>query len=156
MNQTRRTFLQAGMTACTVAIAAGAGLLTPRAVLAAWPKSAFQAKSVADAIKALSGSDNAANSTDIAIEAPDIAENGAVVSVTIKSKLPKTEQISVLVPENTTPLCASYLMTEDTDSFITGRIKMRKTSDVVAVVKAGGKLLTTKKPVKVTLGGCGG
>jgi sulfur-oxidizing protein SoxY len=156
MNQTRRTFLQAGMTACTVAIAAGAGLLTPRAVLAAWPKSAFQARSVSDAIKALSGSSNAANSKDISIEAPDIAENGAVVSVTVKSKLPKTEQISVLVPENSTPLCASYLLTEDMESFITGRIKMRKTSDVIAMVKADGKLLTTKKPVKVTLGGCGG
>jgi len=156
MNQTRRTFLQAGMTACTVAIAAGAGLLTPRTVLAAWPKNAFEAKSVADAIKALSGAGATANSSDIAIEAPDIAENGAVVSITVKSKLPKTEQISVLVPENSTPLCASYMMTEDMDSFITGRIKMRKTSDVVAVVKAGGKLLTTKKPVKVTLGGCGG
>lgn len=156
MNKTRRTFLQAGMTACTVAIAAGAGLLTPRAVLAAWPKNAFEAKSVSDAIKALSGSSNAANSSDIAIEAPDIAENGAVVSVTVKSKLPKTEQISVLVPANSTPLCASYLMTEDTEAFITGRIKMRKTSDVVAMVKADGKLLTTKKPVKVTLGGCGG
>jgi sulfur-oxidizing protein SoxY len=156
MNQTRRTFLQAGMTACTVAIAAGAGLLTPRAVLAAWPKNAFEAKSVADAIKALSGNSNTSNSGDISIEAPDIAENGAVVSVTVKSKLPKTEQISVLVPENTSPLCASYLMTEDTDSFVTGRIKMRKTSDVIAVVKADGKLLTAKKAVKVTLGGCGG
>jgi sulfur-oxidizing protein SoxY len=156
MNQTRRTFLQASMTACTVAIAAGAGLLTPRAVLAAWPKSAFEAKSVADAIKALAGSNNAMDSKDISIEAPDIAENGAVVSVTVKTKLPKTEQISVLVPENTSPLCASYLMTEDTDSFVTSRIKMRKTSDVVALVKADGKLLTAKKPVKVTLGGCGG
>jgi len=156
MNQTRRTFLQASMTACTVAIAAGAGLLTPRAVLAAWPKSAFEAKSVTDAIKALAGSNNAMDSKDISIEAPDIAENGAVVSVTVKTKLPKTEQISVLVPENTSPLCASYLMTDDTDSFITSRIKMRKTSDVVALVKADGKLLTAKKPVKVTLGGCGG
>ncbi|MBI1423073.1 MAG: thiosulfate oxidation carrier protein SoxY [Gammaproteobacteria bacterium] len=156
MNQTRRTFLQASMTACTVAIAAGAGLLTPRSVLAAWPKNAFEAKSVADAIKALSGSSDAANSADVAIEAPDIAENGAVVSVTVKSKLPKTEQISVLVPENTTPLCASYMLTDDTDSVITGRIKMRKTSDVVALVKADGKLLTAKKSVKVTLGGCGG
>ena len=157
MNQTRRTFLQAGMTACVVTIAAGAGLLTPRAVLAAWPKSAFEAKSVSDAIKALSGSDKATdNNKDISIEAPDIAENGAVVSVTVKSKLPKTEQISVLVPENTSPLCASYLLTEDTDSFVSSRIKMRKTSDIVALVKADGKLLTTKKPVKVTLGGCGG
>jgi len=156
MNQTRRTFLQTGMAACTVAIAASAGLLTPRAVLAAWPKNAFEAKSVGDAIKALAGNNKPVDSKDIAIEAPDIAENGAVVSVTVKSNLPKTEQISVLVPENSTPLCASYLLTEQTDSFITGRIKMRKTSDVVAVVKAGGKLLTTKQPVKVTLGGCGG
>jgi len=144
------------MAACTVAIAASAGLLTPRAVLAAWPKNAFEAKSVGDAIQALAGNNKPVDSKDIAIEAPDIAENGAVVSVTVKSKLPKTEQISVLVPENSTPLCASYLLTEQTDSFITGRIKMRKTSDVVAVVKAGGKLLTTKQPVKVTLGGCGG
>ena len=131
-------------------------LFRSRAVLAAWPKSAFEAKSVADAIKALAGSNNAMDSKDISIEAPDIAENGAVVSVTVKTKLPKTEQISVLVPENTSPLCASYLMTEDTDSFVTSRIKMRKTSDVVALVKADGKLLTAKKPVKVTLGGCGG
>lgn len=157
MNQTRRTFLQASMAACTVAIAAGAGLLTPRSVLAAWPKSAFEAKSVTDAIKALSGTDaTTSNNTDISIEAPDIAENGAVVSVTVKSKLPKTEQISVLVPENNSPLCASYLMTEETDSFVSSRIKMRKTSDVIALVKADGKLLTTKKAVKVTLGGCGG
>lgn len=156
MNQTRRTFLQTGMTACTVAIAASAGLLTPRAVLAAWPKNAFEARSVSDAIKALAGNNKPVNSKDITIEAPDIAENGAVVSVTVKSKLPKTEQISVLVPENSTPLCASYLLTEQTDSFITGRIKMRKTSDVIAVVKADGKLLTAKQAVKVTLGGCGG
>jgi sulfur-oxidizing protein SoxY len=156
MNQTRRTFLQASMTACTVAIAASAGLLSPRTVLAAWPKNAFEAKSVADALQALAGSNNAADSKDIVVEAPDIAENGAVVSVTVKSKIAKTEQISVLVPENVNPLCASYLMTEGTDSFVTGRIKMRKTSDVIAVVKADGKLHTAKKPVKVTLGGCGG
>ena len=90
------------------------------------------------------------------MEAPDIAENGAVVSVTVKSKAANTEQISVLVPENTNPLCASYITTDAIDGFVTGRIKMRKTSDVVAVVKANGKLLTAKKPVKVTLGGCGG
>lgn len=157
MNQSRRTFLQAGMTACTVAIAASAGLLSPRTVLAAaWPKNAFQAKSVGDALKALSGTSNTTSTKDIMIQAPDIAENGAVVSVTVTSKLPKTEQISILVPKNTVPLCASYLFTEDTEPFITGRIKMRKSSEVIAVAKAGGKLLSTKKSVKVTLGGCGG
>ena len=156
MNQTRRTFLQATMAAGTVAVAVGAGLLSPRTVLAAWPKDAFSAASVADAIKALVGDSNTVDSNDVVVEAPDIAENGAVVSVTIKCKAPNTEQISVLVPENANPLCSSYITTAAVDEFITGRIKMRKTSDVIAVVKAGGKLLTAKKPVKVTLGGCGG
>lgn len=156
MNQTRRTFLQASMAAGSVAVAVGAGLLSPSTVLAAWPKKAFDAKSMTDAIKEVSGSSNPVDSKEVVVEAPDIAENGAVVSVTVKSKAPKTEQISVFVPENANPLCASYVLSDDIDGFITGRIKMRKTSDVIAVVKADGKLLTAKKPVKVTLGGCGG
>jgi len=156
MNQTRRTFLQASMAAGTVAVAASAGLLSPNTVLAAWPKKAFDASTLKDAMNAIAGSSDAADSKEISVEAPDIAENGAVVSVTVKSKAAKTEQISVFVPENANPLCASYITTDAIDGFITGRIKMRKTSDVIAVVKANGKLLTAKKPVKVTLGGCGG
>jgi sulfur-oxidizing protein SoxY len=156
MNQTRRTFLQAGMAAGTVAIAAGAGLLSPSTVLAAWPKTAFEAKDINAAMQGIVGAASATDSKDIVVEAPDIAENGAVVSVTVKSKAANTEQIAVFVPENTNPLCSNYILTDSVDGFVTGRIKMRKTSDVIAVVKAGGKLLTAKKPVKVTLGGCGG
>jgi sulfur-oxidizing protein SoxY len=33
---------------------------------------------------------------------------------------------------------------------------MGKTADVIAVVKANGKLYSAKKQVKVTIGGCGG
>jgi sulfur-oxidizing protein SoxY len=109
-----------------------------------------------EAIKILNGSASTSNSKDITVEAPDIAENGAVVSVTIKTKLANVEKISVFVPENASPLTSSYVLSKQTDGFVTGRIKMRKTSDVIAVVKAGGKLYTAKKPVKVTLGGCGG
>lgn len=156
MNQTRRTILQATMAASVVSLAASAGLLTPRNVLAAWPKSAFSAVNIADAMKALVGNSDTIDSKEIVVEAPDIAENGAVVSVTVKSKVANTEQISVFVPENANPLCASYITTDAVDGFVSGRIKMRKTSDVIAVVKADGKLLTAKKPVKVTLGGCGG
>lgn len=156
MNTTRRTFLHAGLAAGTVAVAVGAGLLAPRAVLAAWPKAAFEAKSLDEAMKALMGSTSAADSADITVEAPDIAENGAVVSVTVKTSIANAESISILVPDNTSPLAASYLLASNTEGFVTGRIKMRKTSDVIAVVKAGGKLHTGKKRVKVTLGGCGG
>ncbi len=156
MKQTRRSFLRVGMAAGTVAIAAGAGLLTPRSVLAAWPKSAFTEKKLDKAINLLTGSSNLAQSTKIKVDAPDIAENGAVVSVTIESSLPNIETISIFVPANASPLCASYTLSKQSDGIITGRIKMAKTSDVVAVIKSGGKLHTSKKSVKVTMGGCGG
>ena len=156
MNNLRRTFLKAGMATGTIAVAAGAGLLTPGSVLAAWPKSAFETKKMDEAIKIINGSATTTNSKDITVEAPDIAENGAVVSVTVKTNLANVEKITILVPENVNPLAASYELGAQTDGFVTGRIKMRKTSDVVAIVKAGGKLMTAKKPVKVTLGGCGG
>lgn len=156
MNNMRRTLLKAGMATGTVAVAAGAGLLTPGSVLAAWPKSAFDTKKMDEAISIINGSGTPANSKDITVEAPDIAENGAVVSVTVKTNLANIEKITILVPENVSPLAASYVLGAQTDGFVTGRIKMRKTSDVIAVVKAGGKLMTAKKPVKVTLGGCGG
>ncbi len=139
----------------TAAVAAAAGLLTPHSVLAAWPADAFAAKSVDDALKALG--DNAGTaSEDIKVQAPDIAENGAVVSVSVTTTIPNVESISVLARDNTSPLAASYLLSKDTEGYISSRIKMRKTSDVIAIVKADGKYYTAKKEVKVTLGGCGG
>jgi sulfur-oxidizing protein SoxY len=49
--------------------------------LAAWnPRAAFEARNVGDAMKAI-GASRAADSKDITIKAPDIAENGAVVPV---------------------------------------------------------------------------
>lgn len=152
----RRTLLQAGMAAGTLAVAAGAGLLTPRSVMAAWPEQAFKANKYPEALQALTGSAEPTSSDAVKVKAPDIAENGAVVSVTVITDLPQVENISVFVPVNTFPLSASFEMSDATEGFITARIKMAKTSDVIAVVKANGKLYTAKKSVKVTLGGCGG
>lgn len=156
MLKKRRTFLKAGMATGSLTIAAAAGLLTPRRVLAAWPEKAFKAKKYPAALEALTGTEQISPSDAITVKAPDIAENGAVVSVTVTTSLPKVETISMFVPVNAYPLSASYDMSSVTDGFITGRIKMAKTSDVIAVVKADGKLYTAKKAVKVTLGGCGG
>ncbi|MFO7603081.1 MAG: thiosulfate oxidation carrier protein SoxY [Gammaproteobacteria bacterium] len=156
MNHQRRTLLKASMATGAVAVAVGAGLLTPQAVLAAWPTEAFQAKEMDDALTALWKNNQITPSKDIELEAPDIAENGAVVSVAVKTSIPNAEQISIFVPENVSALTASYILTAETEGLITSRIKMRKSSDVIAVVKAGDKLYMTKKPIKVTLGGCGG
>ncbi len=156
MNSKRRTMLKGTLAASAVGVAASAGLLAPRAVLAAWPKSAFKAKGVDASLTALYGSGKATDAKNIKIKAPDIAENGAVVPVTISSTIANAESISIFVAKNPQPLTSSYALGSGTQAYVGTRIKMGKTSDVVAVIKAGGKLYTAKKEVKVTIGGCGG
>ena len=149
----RRTLLKGTVAA---SVAATAGLLVPREVLAKWPGSAFEAKKIDAAISALTGTSNMTNSDKIAIKAPDIAENGAVVPVTITSTLDGIESISIIAEKNATPLTASFVLGKGAEGYVSSRIKMGKTSNVIAVVKANGKLYSAKKEVKVTIGGCGG
>ena len=87
---------------------------------------------------------------------PDIAENGAVVPVTIKTDLENVESISIVVVNNPTPLAASFIMSPRSVPTISVRIKMGESSQVVALVKSGGAVYSTTKEVKVTIGGCGG
>ena len=152
----RRTFLKGTLAGSSVAVALGAGLLTPQAVLAAWPKAAFDAKSINDAMSSLLGTTDSASSGDISIKAPDIAENGAVVPVSVTSTLSGIESISILAEKNASPLAASFNLGSAAEGYVSTRIKMGKTSQVLAVVKAGGKVYSTTKDVKVTIGGCGG
>ncbi len=156
MNTKRRSFLKSSAAAGAFGIAVSAGLITPKAVLAAWPKAAFEATDPNAAIKNALGSSNTTESADIALKAPEIAENGAVVPITVTSKIAGTESISILIPKNPTPLTATFTMADNTEGFVSTRVKMSKTSDILVVVKAGGKLYSTKKEVKVTIGGCGG
>ena len=149
MNLVRRKVIQGGMMA---------GLATlvgvPKLLLAAWPKDAFKAKSMEDAIAALMGTAEAQDG-EIVIKAPEIAENGAVVPVSVTSHIANTESISIIVPNNPQPLAASFELMGG-EPFVSVRIKMAQTSDVVAVVKSGGQVYQGRKEVKVTIGGCGG
>ena len=151
----RRSILKGTLAAGVAGVAASAGLLTPQAVLAAWPKAAFEAKGLDNATNALFGSSSLTASGDITIKAPPIAENGAVVNVAISSKLP-AESITIFVEKNNLPLASSFNLSDVTDAFVKTRIKVAKTSSVIAVVKSGGKLYSAGREVKVTIGGCGG
>jgi sulfur-oxidizing protein SoxY len=151
----RRTLLKGTLAAGTVGMAVAAGLVAPRAVLAAWPKEAFEADSVGAAMNNIAGSDQAADG-DIEIKAPDIAENGAVVPVTVSTGISGVESISILAAQNGNPLTSAYMLSDKAEPFVSTRIKMGKTSDVIALVKANGKLYRSSKEVKVTIGGCGG
>lgn len=156
MNPLRRTFLKSAGSLGAVAVAIGAGLLRPgQALAAAWNKVAFTATTVADAMKE-AGYGGAADSKDIMIKVPEIAENGALVPVEVTSKIPGTTNIAIFVDQNQNPMIADFELSNGTEPFIVTRIKMNKTSQVRIAVKAGGKAYSASKEVKVTVGGCGG
>ncbi len=141
--------------ASATALASFAGLsLIPGLVQAAGNETAFNAKTLGEAIKALGATP--VESKELVITSPDIAENGAVVPVTVQSNLPKTQEIYILVEKNPNPLSAVFVIPEGTEASVQTRVKMSQSTNVHALVKAGGKFYTTVKETKVTLGGCGG
>ncbi|HEY8554060.1 MAG TPA: thiosulfate oxidation carrier protein SoxY [Burkholderiales bacterium] len=156
MNRQRREILKKGGGLALFGALVAAGVLRPSDVRAVeWNKEAFQSKTLADALKAL-GATATENTADVVITAPAIAENGAVVPVTVTSNLPKTESIALLVEKNPNLLAAVFTIPEGTEPHVTTRIKMSESSDVYALVRADGKFYTVAKEIKVTLGGCGG
>ncbi|MFT4119219.1 thiosulfate oxidation carrier protein SoxY [Bradyrhizobium sp.] len=120
-----------------------------------YPEDAFKQKSQADAIKALYGK-TAEPSDKVKLDAPEIAENGAVVPISVTTTLDKVTSISFFVAENPNALAASYRISDGTMPSVANRLKMAKTTNVVAIVEADGKLFSAAKEVKVTVGGCGG
>jgi len=154
MQAVRRRFVS--NTAGVIAALAAAGWLSPRAILAAdWDQAAFGAKSLEELV-AMLGGEPAVASDAIAFDAPDIAENGAVVPLAAKSGVPGTESIAFLVEKNPSPLAAIFTIPPDTLPEVMARVKMAESCNVYALVRAGGKNFYAVKEIKVTLGGCGG
>ena len=138
-----------------IALLGSAGLL-PSLAHAAWSQPAFDAKTLADAVKALGGG-APVESKDVTITGPDIAENGAVVPVGVSTALPGVKRLALLVEKNPNVLAAVFDVTDAVDTSFSTRVKMGQSSNVYAVALMNdGKVLFAQKEVKVTLGGCGG
>jgi sulfur-oxidizing protein SoxY len=154
---TRRLILQGASLVALVGLGNPLFGLAPALAAAndKYPEDAFKAKSDADAIKALYGK-TAEPSDKVKLDAPEIAENGAVVPISVTTDLADVTSISFLVAENPNALAASYKIPAGTMPSVANRLKMAKTSNVIAIVEAGGKLYSATKEVKVTVGGCGG
>ena len=151
--QTRRQMMQ--RSAAVAGLLGGLGLLPP-AAQAAWNKAAFEAKTMADVVKALGGS-APVQSADVTITGPDIAENGAVVPVGCSSALAGVKQLLILVEKNPSPLCAIFEVSDAVEPNFLARVKMGQSSNVMAVALTNdNKVVFAQKEIKVTLGGCGG
>lgn len=152
----RRVILQGVASVALVGLGKMAlGLAPAFAANDKYPEEAFKQKSGDDAIKLLYGK-TAEPSDKVKLDAPEIAENGAVVPIAASTTLADVTSISFLVAENPNALIASYKIPAGTLPSVANRIKMAKTSNVIVVVEAGGKLYSATKEVKVTVGGCGG
>ena len=156
MNLLRRKFVKTATFVGAAVTVAGSGVLLPQRVLGAYAQSAFEAKDVSGALSGSLGSDQHTPSDAIKLKAPDIAENGAVVPITVSSTMSNVDAISIIASANASPLTSTYMLSSACEAFVSTRIKMGKTAEVLAVLKADGKLYSASKEVKVTIGGCGG
>ena len=156
MNLLRRKFVKTATFVGAAVTTLGSGVLLPQRVLGAYAKDAFTARDVSGALTNSLGSNQHSSSDKVKLKAPDIAENGAVVPITVSCDMDNVEGISIVAEGNPQPLTSTYQLSPACEGFVSTRIKMGKTSNVLAVVKADGKLYSTVKEVKVTIGGCGG
>lgn len=153
----RRSFLKSSLAASATGAAVSAGLLTPGTVFAGshgGDADPYKAKSVEEALKILGIT--AEESDKVTVEAPDLAENAAVVPVEVKADMDGVEEIIVMVSKNPTVMVAKFKLGKGAVPAVKCRYKVGKTGDVIGYVKVGDKYYSGKKAVKVTKGGCGG
>ena len=150
MSENRRIFLKQ-----TVAIT-GSGLLLTSKAQAEWVDGLFSKGSMSKSLRQSFKTHVIKETDQIDLKIPTIAENGAVVPLTVTSHLENTEQVYIFIEKNPVPLVAVFTLAPLLEPLVSARVKMAKTSNVIVIVKAQSNLYRTQKKVKVTIGGCGG
>ena len=150
ISQKRRIILKTALVTGAVSAAIGTGLACANLIVkSAWPKEAFNASTIEEALLELTGSNTIIPSPDdILIKAPTIAENG-IAHITIKSDIPETESISIFIPNNRSPLVANFKLNPSVISTIITRIKIENSGDIIAIIKADNKLYSATKIMRV-------
>ena len=151
----RRNFLKNSMLFAGSLVAVPS-LIVSKEAYAAWPKKCFDIKDLTESVSSVYGHSNLEESSKVKLKAPEIAENGAIVPINVSTTLDNVESIMIFVENNPQPLSSGYKLTSLSEPSIGTRLKMGKTSNVMAAVKSGDKVYTSTQEVKVTIGGCGG
>ncbi len=151
MSISRRFFLTVGVISGSISLLSMS--LLSKLAMAEFPSAAFDADKYNDALKGLIG-DQEMLEGHVMIEAPEIAENGSTVPVKVSTDLENVEWISIFGDKNPRPWISRFHFHGKAEPFISTRIKLRESSNVIAIVKANGKIYSNKRAVKVTAGGC--
>ncbi|MBL1264189.1 thiosulfate oxidation carrier protein SoxY [Candidatus Methylomicrobium oryzae] len=153
---TRRSFLKKSLAFSACSFASTLGLLAPPKVFAEWRVENFKQVPLEESLKRLFKDQKITESKDIEIKIPLIAENGAIVPITVSSSLPGVRAVSIFVAKNPVPLAVRFELSPDLDPFVSARLKMAETSEVIAVAETDRGFYSARQLVKVTIGGCGG
>ncbi len=138
-----RTSLQLGLSA----------ILVPGKAIGAYPTGAFLATEIPEALREVFGTADIGESVKIEIQAPHIANDANMVPVKVISGFLNTESISLVVVGNKSPFTAHFKFYQS-QSFVSTRIRMADSSDLLVIVKADGVLYTNKRPIRVAGNGC--
>lgn len=152
----RRKLLSGALALGGISTAVGLGVLAPSRALAKWQEQAIMTTSLEDGLSQALGGSTYQESDKVQLDAPEVAENGETVPISVESSLPNVESITLYVTENNAPISAVFELGSRARPSISQRIQMADTSEVVAVVKSDGQLYGTSRQVQVTVGGCGG
>jgi len=157
IDKVRRQLIQKTISTSTLALVAASGLLLPQRLLAHWPKDAFNAATMEDALLTLLGEADIADDKQVAFKVgspPSYAVNGAAVPVEITSTLENIERISFLVEKNPFPLAMTVELNSSVKLPFKSMLKIAEDTNVIAVVRADGQLYKTTRFVEVDVGGC--
>jgi sulfur-oxidizing protein SoxY len=156
MSVNRREFLKKSVSLSAYSVALASGLVKSGPASAEWIAEQFAQGKLEETLKTLFKDAKIAESDKIEIQIPQIAENGAVVPITVTSRLEGAQTVSILVEKNPVPLAARFDLSPDLEPSVSTRLKMAETSDVIVIAQAGNNLYSARQTVKVTIGGCGG
>ena len=156
MLETRRKFILKTIKYTAYFSSATSGLFNTIIAQAAWPAAIFKQTQLDDTLKQLFGPQTFNETDKIQVKIPKIAENGALVPIIITSNIENIESLTILVEKNPTPLVTQFTLSDESEAYVSARIKMAKTSNVIVIAKAGESYYSKRKMVKVTIGGCGG
>ena len=156
----RRTLLETGARAAglgALALVAGPGILASPALAQGAMGRIEPEEAVADTLKRLfSGKTIKDGAGVLELEAPEIAENGSVVAVAVKSAKPM-KQLWFIADKNRRPNSASFSFGADGGTLVGTNLRLGGTTKVRAIAQmADGSFLEAARDVKVTVGGCGG
>ncbi len=128
-------------------------LLLPKVVLA-WPKQAFLAHQLTDALNHLFGQSHLQESNQITIKVDKLVESGDEVAIRVETDHQQVESITLFVEKNIPPMAITVNFPSDSLPFLHTRLKFSQSSDVIAVIKNPDGLFSHREYVRVLVGSC--